>query len=207
MTETSGDPFSSAGNSAGGPESPAPQPQSGLTAAQLDATMPKFWIGYVLAFASLLGEAIAFSRHPELFKSNDFVVPPLEMFLPVFVTRVYWFVCVYRIHKVLTLVPGYVHPVSPAKAVGFHFIPVFQMYWVFHWPIATARFVNDRLRVSMRGPLMRGWVFGLGIFLAFLWSLIEPASGSMLLFSVTAYLAAVLNRVLLLDSMRPGSQA
>jgi len=165
--------------------------------------MPKLWIGYLLAAASLLGETIAVSRHPDFFKGNGFMVPPLEMFLPVFITRVYWFVCVYRIHKVLAAVPGYIHPVSPAKAVGFHFIPVFQLYWVFHWPMAIAKFVNDRFGAQ----IMRGWIVGLGIFVAFLWSLAEPATGSVLLFTVTAYPAALLKRALVIDSLRAGPQA
>src|SRR5262245_46101787 len=110
--------------------------------------MPKIWIGYLLTAVSLLGEGIALSTTRELSQTTGtgFFVPPLEMFLPVFIARVYWFVCVYKIHKVLAQIPGYVHPVSPGTAVGFHFIPIFQIYWIFRWPIAIAKFVNDRFR-------------------------------------------------------------
>jgi len=200
VTETSGDPF----NSAGGQESPEQQHlRADLTATKLVAAMPKLWIGYVLAVASFFGEAIALSRHPDIFKGSGFIVPPLEMFLPVFITRVYWFVCVYRIHKVLAHVPGYVHPVSPAKAVGFHFIPIFQVYWAFHWPMAIAKFINERFRTQ----LTRGWIVALGIFFALLWSIVEPVTGSLLLFAVTAYLAALLKRALLLDPLGSGPRA
>ena len=100
--------------------------------------MPKLWIGYLLAAATLIGETVAVSRNPDLAKSGQFIVPPLEIFLPAFVARVYWFVCVYRYHKILAAVPNYVHPVTPGKAVGFHFIPVYNIYWIFYWPTAIA---------------------------------------------------------------------
>ena len=164
--------------------------------------MPKLWIGYLLSAASLVGETKAISRHPEAFKGTGLIVPPLEMFLPVFVTRVYWFVCVYRYHKILAAVPRYVHPISPTKAVGFHFIPVFQIYWIFAWPIAIAKFVNGRARRI----LMHGWVIGLGMFFAALWSLAEPASGSLMLFTVTAYLAAILKRALTMPAIPRATQ-
>jgi len=57
---------------------------------------------------------------------------------------------------------GYTHPFSPAKAVGFHFIPIFNFFWIFAWPSAIADFVNARLGA----PLMRGWVVGVGIIAA-----------------------------------------
>ena len=162
--------------------------------------MPKIWIGYLLSFASFIGEAIAFARHPDMFKANagEFIVPPLEMFLPVFITRVYWFVCVYRIHKVVAAIPGYVHPVSPGKAVGFHFIPFFNIYWVFRWPMAFAEFINARFQKQ----LVRGWIIGLGILFALVWSLFEPVTGSLLLFLLTAYLAAFVKRAITIDVSR-----
>lgn len=181
---------------------PQPPPTPTGVSAEILAAMPKLWIGFALSAASFLGTAIAVTRHPEVFKGSGIVVPPLEMFLPVFITRVYWFVCVYRIHKVLALVPGYTHPISPAKAVGFHFIPIFQFYWVFHWSIATAKFINDRVGT----PLIRGWIVGLGILFALLWSIVEPVTGSLLLFTVTGYLAAFLKRALTVNATPPARQ-
>ena len=190
------------GSSTGGPNgsSEPPEPsqfRGSLDAAQVQAAMPKIWIGYVLTAVSFLGEMIAISRHPELFKSTGeaFFVPPLEMFLPVFITRVYWFVCVYQIHKVLKAIPGYTHPVSPGTAVGFHFIPFFDVYWVFRWPMAIAEFINARFQK----PLVRGWIIGLGILFALVWSLAEPVTGSLLLFALTGYIATLLRRAIAID--------
>jgi len=184
VTESSGDPFSSASGPVipSGPREPMPQ-----------FAMPKLWIGYLLAVATFFGEMIAVARNPNLGKNVEFGVPPLEIFLPAFIARVYWFVCVYRYHKILAAVPRYVHPISPGKAVGFHFIPFFNLYWILHWPSAIADFVNARLRA----PLMRGAVLGLGAIAAILCqTFLDAALGIAFLFLATTYLDRFLRRAL-----------
>jgi len=163
--------------------------------------MPKLWIGYLLALVTFVGEIIAVSRHPELASAKEikFEVPPLEIFLPAFVTRVYWFVCVYRYHKILAAIPGYVHPISPGKAVGYHFIPFFNFFWVFAWPSAISDFVNARLQA----PAMRGWVLGVGILGSLLCQVfLDAGFGAALLFVATSYLAGFLKRALVVQPAR-----
>lgn len=194
MTETSGDPF----NSASGRERPERLPApTGMLPPEIAAAMPKLWIGYLLAAATFIGETIAVSRNPELLKSTGFIVPPLEIFLPAFVARAYWFVCIYRYHKILAAVPGYTHPISAAKAVGFHFIPIFNFFWIFSWPSAIADFVNARLRVLV----MRGWVVGVGILAATLCqAFLDAGFGVALLFLAIGYVAGFLKRALAVPS-------
>ena len=164
---------------------------------------PKLWIGYVLAGVTLIGETVAVSRNPDLFKSGQFIVPPLEIFLPAFVTRVYWFVCVFQYHKILAAVPNYTHPISPGKAVGFHFIPGYNIYWVFRWPSAIADFVNARLGA----PLMRGWVLGVAMFTSILCqTFLDAAFGAALLFLATGYLAAFLKRAVTMPAIPRATQ-
>src|SRR5262249_51228960 len=128
-------------------------------AARAPERMPKLWIGYLLSVATFLGEGIAIARNPELLKPQQgFTVPPLEIFLPVFLAGVYWLVCIYNYHKILRDIPGYKPPISPARAVGFHFIPFFYLVWLFIWPQKIADFVNARAKP----PKMRGWIVGLG---------------------------------------------
>src|SRR5262249_61756355 len=102
--------------------------------------MPKLWIGYLLSLATFLGEGIAVARNPDLFKSSGFIVPPLEMFLPAFITGVYWLVCIYNYHKILAGIPGYKHPISPAPALRFHFLPFFYLFLLFLLPKAISVF-------------------------------------------------------------------
>jgi hypothetical protein len=198
LSESSGDPFGSAGSSPGDFNAPTPAP------VQLGppVRMPKLWIGYLLAVVTFIGEIIAVTRHPELIKNFQFEVPPLEIFLPAFISRVYWFVCIYRYHKILAEVPRYVHPISPAKAVGFHFIPLFNVYWIFVWPSAIADFVNARLGAS----LMRGWVLGVGAIVATLCQIfLDAGFGVALLFLATSYISGFLSRALSIPQQAPQS--
>src|SRR4029077_9738345 len=121
----------------------------------------KIWIGYLLAFLTLAGEMIAVARNPELAKGADITAIPLEIYLPTFVAVVYWLVCVHRYHLVLANVPGWQHPISPARAVWFHFIPVYNLYWLYKWPRECANFVNWRLQGSVLQPRNAG-LFVLG---------------------------------------------
>ena len=99
---------------------------------------------YLLGVATIIAEFVAVSLDPQLAKQGG--IPPLYLFLVSFIGGVYWFVCIYRYHVILAIVTGRKYPISPARAVGFHFIPFYQFYWVFKWPIEIARFVNFRLR-------------------------------------------------------------
>jgi len=165
--------------------------------------LPKLWIGYLLALATFIGEGIALSRHPELLKPQlGFVVPPLEIFLPVFIAGVYWLVCIYNYHKILAHIPGYKHPVSPARAVGFHFIPFFYLVWLFIWPNRIAEFVN----AHVKPPKMRGWVVGLTCLAGLACQIFfDPAFGIALMYLALTYLASCLTRALAAEA-NPDSQ-
>jgi hypothetical protein len=166
---------------------------SSATGANLIARLPKIWIGYVLTFATLIGEVIAVARNPELAKGTQIAVPPLEIYLPAFVGLVYWLVCVHRYHVVLANVPGWKHPISPARAVWFHFIPIFVIYWVFRWPGAIADFVNERLQAKV----MNKWSVGVCFLASLLCRLFVDASLHVaLLFFACTYISGFLHRAL-----------
>ncbi len=197
----SGDPLSTADSPSGEPQSPEPVR---LPTVPL-VPMPKLWIGYLLGLATFAGEIIAIARNPELLNVEEslkdaiFGVPPLEVFLPMFVSYVFWLVCIYRYHKILTAVPNYQHPVSPAKAVGFHFIPFFWLVWLFIWPSKIADFANARFKV----PLMRGWIFGVGTLGAMLCQVfLDPGLGVALLFVTMSYVGGFLARALSISRRR-----
>jgi hypothetical protein len=161
--------------------------------ASLIARLPKIWIGYLLAFATLTGEMIAVARNPELAKGADITAIPLEIYLPTFVAVVYWLVCVHRYHVVLANVPGWQHPISPARAVWFHFIPVYVVYWVFRWPAAIAAFVNQRLQA----PVMNKWTVGTMFFASLLCRLfVDSALSVAMLFFACTYISGFLQRAL-----------
>lgn len=153
--------------------------------------LPRIWVGYLLGIATTVAEVAAVTLHPELAKTGG--IPPLYLFLPIFVGGVYWLVCVYEYHVFMAHVPGWKHPISPARAVGFHFIPLFNFYWVFKWPQEIARFVNWRLRQTLMKPQ---WV-GFAVFAAFLVRfLLDPGLGLILLFAAFSYVSECLRRAL-----------
>lgn len=154
--------------------------------------LPQIWIGYILAFAAIAAEYIAASQHPEIAKGER-VIAPLYLFLLIFVGMVYWLVCVHRLHVILKNVASWKHPISPGRAVGYHFIPVFYLYWMFKWPLEIARFVNSRFSQ----PLMRPYLPGVMMLAAFLiGALLDPALALILLFVATSYISACMRRAL-----------
>lgn len=154
--------------------------------------LPQIWIGYLMGLATIISEVVAVSLHPELAKGGE-VIPPLYLFLAVFVGGVYWLVCVYQYHVVMNHIPGWHHPVSPARAVGFHFIPIYNFYWVFKWPQEIAKFVN----LSLQRPLMKPEMVGVAVFAAFVVRfLVDPGLGLLLLFVAASYVSACLRQAL-----------
>jgi hypothetical protein len=154
--------------------------------------LPQVWIGYLFGVATIVAEIVAVELHPELAKGG-FNIPPLYLFLSAFVGGVYWLVCVYQYHVMLAHIPGWKHPISPGRAVGFHFLPVYNFYWVFKWPQEIARFVNWRLQK----PLMKPQSVGIAVFAAFIVRLLlDPGLGLILLFVAFSHVSACLRRAL-----------
>lgn len=153
--------------------------------------LPQVWIGYLLGLVTIIGELIAADKQPEVPKF-EFVIPPLYVFLPSFVGLVYWLVCVYRIHALLARVPNWKHPISPARAVGFHLIPLFNLYWVFKWPVEIARFVNQRVQMVLLKP---GTV-GITLFLALVFRVLDPGPGLVMMFLPLSYVVRCMRSAL-----------
>src|ERR1700732_5617287 len=128
-------------------------PQSGNPAA-VSPKLPVICIGYLLGVATIIAEFAAVNLNPELAKQGG--IPPLYLFLVSFIGGVYWFVCIHRYHVILAHVPGWTHPISPARAVGFHFIPFYNFYLIFKWPMQMEKFVNSRLRAPVMKPVPVG---------------------------------------------------
>lgn len=152
--------------------------------------LPQLAVGYLLGAATIVAEYVALARHPELAKEGG--IPPLYLFLVSFVGGVYWFVCIYRYHVLLAQVPGWQHPVSPAKAVGFHLIPFYNLYWIFKWPKEIAQFVNTRLP----RPVMKPVPIGVAVLMALVLRLFDPGIGLVLLFLPLSYISECLRRAL-----------
>jgi hypothetical protein len=164
-------------------ESPSP-----LNPAAEPPQLPALWVGYLLGIATIGAEFVAASLHPELAEKGG--IPPLYLFLVSFVGGVYWFVCIHRYHVIMAHAPGWHHPISPARAVGFHFIPFYNLYWVFKWPQEMAKFVNSRLRI----PIMKPVAIGVAVLVALILRVFDPGFGLILLFFPLSYVSECLRR-------------
>ena len=161
---------------------------------------PRIWAGYLLGVATLVAEIVAIALHPELAK-EPLLIPPLYLFLANFVSFVYWLVCVYEFHVILSRATAGQYPIKPLRAAWFHLIPVYGLYWVFKWPRELARFVNNRLQVSFMNPDRAG----LAIFIAFAAFLVlDRGLGMILMFWAASYLSRCLRYAL---AARPASPA
>ena len=153
--------------------------------------LPHVWIGYLFGLATTVAEVVSLDGQPDLAK-GQFVIPPLYVFLPSFVGIVYWLVCVHRIHLVLNHIPGWTHPISPARAAGFHLIPIYNLYWIFKWPREVARFVNDQLQL----PLMKPVTVGITLLLAMVLRYFDPGPGLILMFMPLSYVSKCMRTAL-----------
>ena len=153
---------------------------------------PCLWVGYALGIIVVFAELVAVSRHPEL-SFGQLYVPPLYLFLPNFISLVYWLVCVYEYHALLSQVTAKTYSISPLRAAWFHLIPIYGFYWAFRWPHELARFVNSRLP----SPLMKPEKTGILAFVAFVvFVLLDRGLGMILLFMVASHLTACLRSAL-----------
>jgi hypothetical protein len=177
-------------------DSPGELPTESIQPGKLPP-LPKLWVGYLLGLPTMIAEFAAVSLHPEMEKA-EIPIPPLYLFLPKFVGGVYWLVCVYKYHVVTRHVPGWKHPISPARAVGFHFIPIYYIYWIFKWPREIARFVNWKFGQ----PFMKPQVVGLMVFAGFLLLFFfDPGLGLVMLFLAASYVSGCLRRAFALPPM------
>ena len=163
---------------------------------------PRIWIGYLLGVATLIAEMIAVTLHPELVK-EPLLIPPLYLFLANFISLIYWLVCVYEYHVVLSQATAGAYPIKPLRAAWFHLIPIYGLYWVFKWPRELARFINRRLQA----PLMKPDRTGLAVFIAFVVFLVlDRGFGMILLFWAASYLSRCLRYALAAPPSTPGGQ-
>lgn len=94
--------------------------------------LPVIWPGYLI---------LAISFVVEIFSDLDWKVSPGGL-----MCGIYWLCCVHRIHVVLAEITNGSYPITPGKSVGYHLIPLFNLYWMFRWTSQMDKFFSSRLR-------------------------------------------------------------
>src|SRR5258708_1446406 len=147
-------------------------------------------------------EMIAVMLHPELVKEPLFI-PPLYLFLANFISLIYWLVCVYGYHVVLSQATAGAYPIKPLRAAWFHLIPIYGFFLGFQWPRGLARFLN----MPLSAPLMKPRRTGLAVFIAFVVFLVlDRGIGMILLFWAASYLSRCLRYALAAPPSASGGQ-
>ncbi len=118
---------------------------------------PPIWVGFVIAGVSLLDWTVSLRVEPEVRNFIAVIIPAAGL--------AYWLYCVYRLHAVLRLIPGWNHPISPGRAVGFHLIPFYNVYWIFRWPLEVANFIEWKTGSKSMWGFDAGFIILVGWFL------------------------------------------
>jgi len=150
---------------------------------------PKTWVGYVLAAIMLAieigGILSAQINLPKIFFSG-FIA------LLGWTNIIYWNVCLYQIHKRIMVMANGCYPITVGRAVGFGFLPFYNLYWMFKWPHELIAFVQSRSNLKTWAP----WVPGLLLLLATPAGLVSGALGQFVSFLPLVYLTNILEKSL-----------
>jgi hypothetical protein len=107
----------------------------------ISAKLPNFWVSYLIAALLLIGEILQVIIKLISVKQRTYlIISPIGL-----AGWIYWFICIYQMHKVLAELTNSAYPITPVAAVGYHFIPLYNVYWIFKWPAEIAKFVNSHL--------------------------------------------------------------
>jgi hypothetical protein len=143
----------------------------------------KIWIGFALAFAFLVGEVVYFA-------AGESPGAKLGLLAAAIAGSVYWFACVHRFHTILNQISPHVagasiYPITPSQAVGYHFIPVYNFFWFFKWPVVLSKYLRENTSVRM----VPGSVLGLLCFLGLLLRFVDGFLGLSVIFCVGLYIS------------------
>lgn len=65
---------------------------------------------------------------------------------------IYFLTAVYGLHSALAQATNGTYPITPGRALGFHFIPFYNFYWICKWPYEISRFVNTLEKKQRLSP-------------------------------------------------------
>jgi hypothetical protein len=138
---------------------------------------PKVWIGFIFAAIFFVGEIVLVFGFEGKFTP---ILTPIGL-----IGICYWLFCIQRFHQILDTLTIDEYVISPGKAVGFHFIPFYNFYWIFKWPIELSKFINGLGNVTM----VNGSFIGLLLLICpFIYKIIDGAIGLTCIFLVGLYI-------------------
>jgi hypothetical protein len=142
---------------------------------------PPIWIGFVfVAVLFLLELFILYGKHFTIIYLF-YVIGGISI--------LYWLACIYRFHKILGELSDSKYPISPSASVGWHFLPIYNIFWIFYWPSELSHFIKKQNTVN----ILPGVAIGALIFLSFILFKIDAILGFLCLSIINTYIANRLN--------------
>jgi hypothetical protein len=163
-------------------------------AEQVDSQLPKLKYGFWIAGLFFVSELVwgtqralnPYSREAGGYAAASTVALGL-------VGTAFFLHCVSGYHHIVNEVEGWHHPISARKAVRYHFIPLFNLYWNYRWPAEIARFVNWRMQKRRMSGALVGSIVLIGAAAS---AFLDAAIGLTIIFTGLAYLSRCLRDAL-----------
>lgn len=96
----------------------------------------------------------------------------------------YWLACIYRWHTILGQLSDFKYPISPSASVGWHFMPIYNIFWIFYWPWELSHFIKMQKTIN----IMHGVIIGTFIFISYILLQFDKIVGTMCIFCVGVYI-------------------
>ncbi|HEV7683287.1 MAG TPA: hypothetical protein VGO68_14255 [Pyrinomonadaceae bacterium] len=149
------------------------------------SSLPWVWFGFLFVVAFVAEETLLFVL------DLDSGVATVVLVVIALAGWIYWLLCVSRFNNILREVSRDRYPITGAEAVGKHFIPFYNLFWIFRWPTAMSDYLNRRGRVKM----VSGYLLGAILLVSALTSrFFDAGIGMTGMFLVGMYISAKLRR-------------
>jgi hypothetical protein len=127
----------------------------------------------------------------------DTEIDPNAFFGPfMFITHLvgygFWLFCIYRFHRILNQITAGSYAISPWVSVGFHFIPIVNLWWHIKWPGEFSRFIRAQGTMG----IWPGALIGVLLLISTLVRFFDGGISLFLIFSIGIYLRSKLTRYL-----------
>jgi len=162
--------------------------------ARLMAKLPKLKYGFWIAGLFFVSEMVWGAQrelHPYSKSAGGYAAALLMV--SSIVATAFSLSCISAYHRIVAEVRGWTHPITPRRAVRFHFIPIFNFYWNFRWPVEIARFVNWRMQRRRMSGVLAGMTLFIGAIVA---AFVDGSIGLAVIFSGFAYVSRSLRDAL-----------
>jgi hypothetical protein len=149
------------------------------------SSLPWVWFGFLFVVALIVEETLLFALELDPGVAN------LVFMVLALAGWIYWLFCVSRFNNILREVSRNHYPITGAEAVGKHFIPFYNLVWIFRWPAAISSYLNGRARVRMVSGNILGAILLVSLITA---RFVDAGVGLAGMFLVGMYISAKLRR-------------